>query len=84
MEIDGDCNMHSTEAETLNRLFIGCSFSKEVWVLVLKLCGIQKCVGSWEQELQWAVRLRQCCHRQKLISWYREERFEVKISVILS
>ncbi|KAK5811135.1 hypothetical protein PVK06_026457 [Gossypium arboreum] len=52
--------------EGRNHNFFECSFSK-VWQLVLRLCSIHKAMGTWRQELAWAIlKLRE---KSLLLAW---------------
>ena len=54
MEMEGNC-VFCGEQETKSHLFFGCSFSQRIWKKVLQLCGLQRRVLNWEQEVQWAI-----------------------------
>ena len=42
--------------KTRDHIFFGCTFAKCVWKKVLEICGLSREIGSWEDELKWAVR----------------------------
>ncbi|XVE89156.1 hypothetical protein DITRI_Ditri19aG0128100 [Diplodiscus trichospermus] len=41
--------------ENRDHLFFGCCFAKDIWRSILQLCGLDRVVGSWNEELQWAI-----------------------------
>ncbi|KAE8718803.1 hypothetical protein F3Y22_tig00109987pilonHSYRG00041 [Hibiscus syriacus] len=55
LDVVSSCVLCSNDMETRDHLFFGCEFSKEVWVGVLQMCHISWSVGSWSQEVAWAV-----------------------------
>ena len=56
LEVDGRCVLCREAEETRNHLFYGCEFSQGIWREVLKLCGKQREVTSWDEEFQWIVK----------------------------
>ena len=55
LTIDGDCKLCQIEPKTRDHLFFGCSFSRGIWRTILQLCGLKRRVGSWTEELDWAI-----------------------------
>ena len=55
IEVGGNCLLCQTELETRDYLFFGCDYSKSIWERILALCGVRRGIGSWEEELAWAV-----------------------------
>ena len=53
--MSGLCILCKQEQESRDNLFFECSFSKDIWKMVLSLCGLQRDVFDWNSELQWAV-----------------------------
>ncbi|XVF79274.1 hypothetical protein PTKIN_Ptkin14bG0208400 [Pterospermum kingtungense] len=53
--VDDVCCLCKEYVESRNHVFFECHFSKNIWFLILRLCGIQREVGSWDDELRWAV-----------------------------
>ena len=49
-------DFYQHEKETRDHIFFGCTFAKCVWKKVLEICGLSREIGSWEDELKWAVR----------------------------
>ena len=58
-QVDGMCRLCQSQMETRDHLFFGCSFTKIIWESVLKLCNQRRDVGSWTEELNWAVKRTQ-------------------------
>ena len=54
MDMDGLCLLCKQEQESRDHLFFSCSFSKEIWKKVLLLCGLNREVLGWIEELAWA------------------------------
>lgn len=54
--MDSTCSLCRLCSEDHDHLFFGCSFSKEVWSIVLGWCMTNKSVFDWNHELQWAVK----------------------------
>lgn len=50
---DPTCCLCEREEETLDHLFFGCVFSKEVWRQVAAWCGMQRTARRWEEEKQY-------------------------------
>ena len=48
------CNCKE-EMEIRDHLFFGCSYAKCIWKQILQLCGLNRDVGSWLEELEWAI-----------------------------
>lgn len=44
-----------TASETRDHLFFTCDFSRNLWQMILKLCGLRRRVGDWSFETQWAM-----------------------------
>ena len=55
IDINRDCCLCQEELETRNHIFFGCSYSRSIWGMLLSLCGINKVIGDWSEELQWAI-----------------------------
>ncbi|XVE94636.1 hypothetical protein REPUB_Repub02eG0026000 [Reevesia pubescens] len=55
MVTDTDCVLCGFALESRDHLFFGCFYSKEIWKKILELCQLQRLVGSWTEELTWAV-----------------------------
>ena len=53
--IDGNCKLCQIEPETRDHLFFGCNFFKGIWRTILQLCGLNRRVISWIEELAWAI-----------------------------
>lgn len=45
----------SCDLESRDHNFFACSFSKQVWQMVLQLCGIGRISKDWVEEVCWAV-----------------------------
>ena len=56
MEVNGICCLCQNANETRDHLFVECSYSKGIWAMILANCGISRVIGSWNEELQWAIR----------------------------
>ena len=55
MNVRGTCCHCQVEEETRDHLFFGCTYARDIWQKILQLCGLHRDVGSWEEELTWAV-----------------------------
>ena len=55
LEVDDRCVPCRKAGETRNHLFYECEFSQGIWKEILKLCGKQREVTSWNEEFQWAI-----------------------------
>ena len=55
IEVGSNCLLCQIELETIDHLFFGCDYSKSIWERILALCGVRRGIGSWEEELAWAV-----------------------------
>ena len=53
--VEGSCKLCQVELETRDHLFCGCNFSKGVWRTILQICGFNRRVDSWSEELTWAI-----------------------------
>ncbi|XP_039002771.1 uncharacterized protein LOC120129314 [Hibiscus syriacus] len=53
--VDDKCRLCSVEAETRNHIFFECSYSKAAWGIITRLCNVDRTVGSWDEELSWAI-----------------------------
>ena len=53
--VDEACSFCQQEKETRDHVFFGCTFAKSVWERVMQLCGLCRGIGSWDEELKWAV-----------------------------
>lgn len=54
-QIDPTCVLCSNHLETRNHLFFYCNFSKCVWRKILSVPAINRRVGDWNMEFDWAV-----------------------------
>ena len=52
---DGNCKLCQIEPENRDHLFFGCSFSRGIWRTILQLCGLNRRMVSWTEELDWAM-----------------------------
>ncbi|XP_039066047.1 uncharacterized protein LOC120211619 [Hibiscus syriacus] len=52
---DASCGLCGTVLESRSHLFIDCSFSREVWNVLLQLCGLRMQWLSWDHSLCWLV-----------------------------
>ena len=52
--MDGICLLCKQEHESKDHLFFSCFFSKEIWKKILLLCGLNREVLGWTEELAWA------------------------------
>ncbi|XVE83810.1 hypothetical protein DITRI_Ditri16bG0117100 [Diplodiscus trichospermus] len=55
LEVDVGCVLCEREVESRDHIFFGCCYSKAVWKEILKLCGLERGVLTWNKELSWAV-----------------------------
>ncbi|XP_060202516.1 uncharacterized protein LOC132630951 [Lycium barbarum] len=54
IQVPMECVMCSSQAvETMQHLFFDCTYSKYIWHTILTWLGIQKQIGTWEEEVQW-------------------------------
>ncbi|XP_039019651.1 uncharacterized protein LOC120151191 [Hibiscus syriacus] len=53
--VEDKCRSCGTKAETRSHIFFGCSFSKAVWEVITRLCNVDRMVGCWDEELNWAI-----------------------------
>ncbi|XP_070004706.1 uncharacterized protein [Nicotiana sylvestris] len=51
---DDTCPLCNTEVETTDHLFFTCSFSTQIWTVILEWLRIYRQVMTWEHELKWA------------------------------
>ncbi|XP_039009813.1 uncharacterized protein LOC120138412 [Hibiscus syriacus] len=51
----GLCVICGREMEKRNHLFLGCVYAKHLWGSIRSLCSLSRNVGSWGQELDWAL-----------------------------
>ena len=56
IEMEGKSKLWYNAMESRNHLFFGCLFSQGVWKEVLRMCGLNRKVLGWEQELEWVMR----------------------------
>ncbi|XP_039006662.1 uncharacterized protein LOC120134275 [Hibiscus syriacus] len=52
---DDACVVCGSSMKSRNHLFADCSYAKNVWNVVLGLCGIHSIADSWDQRLNWLV-----------------------------
>ncbi|KAH1067751.1 hypothetical protein J1N35_032738 [Gossypium stocksii] len=55
LNIDSSCLLCSSATETRDRIYFEREFSRRLWGLILVLCGITRSIGTWVQELNWAM-----------------------------
>ncbi|XP_019244491.1 PREDICTED: uncharacterized protein LOC109224365 [Nicotiana attenuata] len=52
--VPAECALCMTdEEETHDHLFFECSYSKFIWKQILRLFGIDRQVGRWQEEIEW-------------------------------
>ena len=56
IEVDEECILCKEGKESRDHMFFTCRFSKSIWKRVLTLCGLQREVLSWVEELNWAIK----------------------------
>ena len=54
-DINENCVLCKQEQETRDHIFSECSYSKAIWKEVLSMCGLQRDITSWNDELKWAI-----------------------------
>ena len=54
--MNGICCLCQLEHETRDHMFYGCSYSRSIWRMILTLCGQNRMIGGWSEELQWAIK----------------------------
>ena len=52
----GECCFYQNVLETQDHLFFECNYSKNLWKSILQLCDLNREVGNWDSELEWALR----------------------------
>ena len=52
VQVEESCVLCQIGLESRSHLFFGCSFSKEIWKRVLRLCNLRREVMEWENELK--------------------------------
>ena len=55
MEVNGDCCLCQGGMESRDHMFFECNYSKELWKSILHCCGLNREVGTWNAELNWAM-----------------------------
>ncbi|XP_039003592.1 uncharacterized protein LOC120130429 [Hibiscus syriacus] len=55
IEVNDKCRLCDVVCETRSHIFFECPFSKAVWEGVMRLCSIDRPVGNWEEEMDWAI-----------------------------
>ena len=55
IDMNGTCCLCQEEPETRDHIFFGCIYSRSIWEKLLSLCGINREIGNWSEELQWAA-----------------------------
>ena len=55
MDVRRLCCFCLAELETIDHLFFGCDYAKEIWKQILQLCGLHREIRSWNDELAWTV-----------------------------
>ena len=56
IEVNSLCKLCQNGDETRDHLFFQCSYSNEVWRTILQLCGLNRSIMTWFDELVWAVK----------------------------
>ena len=51
IEVDEECILCKEGKESRDHMFFTCRFSKSIWKRVITLCGLQREVLSWVEEL---------------------------------
>ncbi|KAK5829797.1 hypothetical protein PVK06_013590 [Gossypium arboreum] len=55
LNIDSSCLLCSSATETRDHICFDREFSRRLWGLTLVLFGIRRSIGTWVQELNWAM-----------------------------
>ncbi|XP_039031710.1 uncharacterized protein LOC120166522 [Hibiscus syriacus] len=55
LDIDDVCMVCGSGRESRDHLFVDCPYAKDVWSVVLRLCGIRCVDFSWDQRLNWLI-----------------------------
>ncbi|KAA3466586.1 reverse transcriptase [Gossypium australe] len=55
LNIDSSCLLRFFATETRDRIFFEREFARGLWGLILVLYGITRSIGTWIQELNWAM-----------------------------
>ena len=55
MAVDELCCLCQQENKSKDHLFFGYAYAKTIWKRIMQLCELRREVGSWEEELKWAI-----------------------------
>ncbi|XVE66529.1 hypothetical protein DITRI_Ditri08aG0086500 [Diplodiscus trichospermus] len=58
IRVDDLCVLCSEKMETRDQLFFEFNYSKQIWKTILALCGLDRDVMCWNNELRWAINRR--------------------------
>lgn len=56
LQIVEECLLCGLEPESIEHIFGTCSFSKPIWWRILQSCGIQRTLGTWQEDFSWIIR----------------------------